>query len=97
MMIFKMLNSDSDFKANGEASQSNSSGKSLSEAFIFASNNPQYDNRLFMELPYKCKTWAEHIPHFSFHGNSMKNLLSYCGLVDETISASEEDLPVQLI
>ena len=50
MMIFKMLNSDSDFKANGEASQSNSSGKSLSEAFIFASNNPQYDNRLFIEL-----------------------------------------------
>ena len=26
-------------------------GKSLSESFIFASINPQYDNRLFMELP----------------------------------------------
>ena len=26
--------------------------------------------------------------------NSMNNLLSYCGLVDATISASEEDLPV---
>ena len=26
-------------------------GKSLSEALIFASLNPQYDNRLFMELP----------------------------------------------
>ena len=51
MMIFKMLNSDSDFKANGEASQSNSSGKSLSEAFIFASNNPQYDKTLFIDLP----------------------------------------------
>ena len=25
-------------------------GKSLSEALIFASINPQYDNRLFMEL-----------------------------------------------
>ena len=25
-------------------------GKSLSEAFIFASTNPQYDNRLFIEL-----------------------------------------------
>ena len=25
--------------------------KSLSEALIFASINPQYDNRLFMELP----------------------------------------------
>ena len=26
-------------------------GKSLSEALIFASINSQYDNRLFMELP----------------------------------------------
>ena len=26
-------------------------GKSLSEALIFASTNRQYDNRLFMELP----------------------------------------------
>ena len=25
-------------------------GKSLSEDLIFASNNPQYDNRLFIEL-----------------------------------------------
>ena len=25
-------------------------GKSLSEALIFASNNPQYDNRLFIDL-----------------------------------------------
>ena len=29
-----------------------------------------------------------------FHGNSMNNLLSYCGLVDARISASEKDLPV---
>ena len=28
------------------------------------------------------------------HGNSMNNLLSYCGLVDARISASEKDLPV---
>ena len=26
-------------------------GKSMSEALIFASNNPKYDNRLFIELP----------------------------------------------
>ena len=26
-------------------------GKSLSEALIFASTNPQYDNRLFIESP----------------------------------------------
>ena len=29
--------------------------------------------------------------------NSMKNLLSYCGLVDTRISASDKDLPVQVI
>ena len=36
-------------------------GKYLSEALIFASINPQYDNILFMELPvqYKRRTWAE--------------------------------------
>ena len=26
-------------------------GKSMSEALIFASTNPQYDNTLFIELP----------------------------------------------
>ena len=30
----------------------------------------------------------------NFHGNSMTNLLSYCVLVDATISASEKDWPV---
>ena len=30
------------------------------------------------------RTWAEHVA----------NLLSYCGLVDTRISASEKDLPV---
>ena len=38
------------------------------------------------------RTWAEHA--CSFHGNSMNNLLSYCGLVDARISASEKHLPV---
>ena len=31
----------------------------------------------------------------SFRVNSMNNLLSYCGLVDARISASEKYLPVQ--
>ena len=31
---------------------------------------------------------------FSFHGNFMNILLSYCGIVDARISASEKDLPV---
>ena len=30
----------------------------------------------------------------SFHGNSMNNLLSYCGLIDAKIRASGRDLPV---
>ena len=28
-------------------------GKSLSEALIFASTNPQYDDRLFIELQFQ--------------------------------------------
>ena len=31
----------------------------------------------------------------SFHGNSMNNLLSYCGLIDAKIRSSDKDLPVQ--
>ena len=30
----------------------------------------------------------------SFHGNSMNNMLSYCGLIDAKIRASDKDLPV---
>ena len=30
-----------------------------------------------------------------FSGNSMNNLLSYCGLTDARMRASEKDLPVQ--
>ena len=47
---------------------------------------------------YKHRTWGEHVlPIFcacSFHGNSMNNLLSYCGLIDAKIRASDRDLPV---
>ena len=76
-------------------SQYSHTGKSLSEALIFASINPKFDNRLFMELP-----WEHVLPMFyacSFHGNSVNNLLSYCGVVDARISASEKDLPVSLL
>ena len=31
-----------------------SAGKSLSEALIFALTNPQYDDRLFIELQVQC-------------------------------------------
>ena len=47
------------------------------------------------------RTWAEHVlPMFCaciFHGNSMNNLLSYCGLIDAKIRASDKDLPVPKI
>ena len=32
----------------------------------------------------------------SFHGNSMNNLLSYCGLIDAKIKASDKNLPVHV-
>ena len=32
----------------------------------------------------------------SFHGNSMNNLLSYCGLIDAKIGASDKDLSAHL-
>ena len=37
-------------------------GKSLSEALIFASTNPQYDDRLFIELQvqFQAQTWGKH-------------------------------------
>ena len=43
-------------------------------------------------------TRAEHVLFMfcgcGFHGNSMNNLLSYCGLIDAKIIASDKDLPV---
>ena len=42
-----------------------STGKSLSEALIFASNNPQYDDRLFIDKfsksKFQAQTWGEHV------------------------------------
>ena len=42
-------------------------GKSLSEALILGSTNPQYDKRLFMELPIQCKktTSSEHVVYIN--------------------------------
>ena len=36
----------------------------------------------------------QHVVNLYFLGNSMNNLLSYCGLTDARMSASEKDLPV---
>ena len=95
-------------------------GKSFSEALILASTNPQYDERLFIDLPvqYIKTTSSEHVVYINcfecqnkkqftyttysdivvfmyWTGKSMNNLLSYCGLVDARIRASNKDLPVQ--
>ena len=44
------------------------------------------------------RTWAEHVLSMfcacTFHGNSVNNMLSYCGLIDAKIRASAKDLPV---
>ena len=96
-------------------------GKSLLEALILASINPQYDNRLFIELQvqhmkiqssehvvyincFQCRyknkeqfmytTCSELVAFMYWTGKSMNNLLSYCGLVDVRINASDKDLPV---
>ena len=46
-------------------------GKSFSDVLIFASTNPQYDNRLFIELPVQYMK----IPS-SEHGENMRR--TYC-------------------
>ena len=37
---------------------------------------------------------TQHVENLYFSGNSMNNLLSYCGLTDARMRASEKDLPV---
>jgi len=89
----------------------------LSEALIFESFNPKYDEGLFIESPekYKFRTCCAHCANIVlnvktkkqflyttcsklvfFEGNSMNNLLSYCGLTDARLRASDRDLPVQV-
>ena len=48
----------------GKDSKGYYTGKSLSEALIFASTNPQYDDRLFIELQVqymKLPSWGEYV------------------------------------
>ena len=47
-----------------------STGKSLSKTFIFVSTNPEYDDRLFIELQvhtlkFQAQTWGEHVVHIN--------------------------------
>ena len=53
-------------------------GKSLLEALILASTNPQYDKRLFIDLPvqYKKTTSSEHVVYINcFECKNKKNNL----------------------
>ena len=63
-------------------------GKSLSEALIFASTKPQYEDRLDYSLNYKFKTWkfkaqtlGEHVVYRNCFWHSKRR-------------ASDKDLPV---
>ena len=85
-------------------------GKSLSEALIFASTNLQHNDRLFIELQVQYMKipssehgenmlWTEIV--FDIQDNFCTQhvlprfeLGIYCGLVDAKIRASDKDLPV---
>ena len=66
-------------------------GKSFSEALILASNNSQYDKRLFIELrvQYMKIASSEHVVYTNCFCFDIQN-----NLVNARISASEKDLPV---
>ena len=62
-------------------------GKSLSEALIFASTNPQYDNRLFIELQVEYmkipssklgRTWCVQKLFLTFRTIFVQNMFSPC-------------------
>ena len=54
-------------------------GKSLSEALIFASSKPQYDNKLFIELKvqYMKTTSSEHVVYINCSECQNKNKNKY--------------------
>ena len=83
-------------------------GKSVSEALILKSVNPQYDERLFIEFPettccFECQNknknkpifvLTQHVVNLYFSWKLMNNLSSYCGVTDLRMRASDIDLPV---
>ena len=75
-------------------------GKSLSEALIFASTNPQYDDRLFIELQVQSmkisssnlgRTCCVQKLFLTFRTIFVHNIFSPCS---EKRRASDKDLPV---
>ena len=58
-----------------EVEQKFGTGKSLSEAFILTSTNPQYDKRLFIDLPvkYMKTTSSEYVVYMNCSEYQNKN------------------------
>ena len=59
--------------------------KSLSKTLIFASTNPQYENRLFIELPvqyikFQAQSWGEHVVYRNCFWHSEQFLYTTCSL-----------------
>ena len=78
-------------------------GKSLSEALIFASTNPLYDGRLFIELQVQCmkipssnlgRTCCVQKLFPTFRTIFVHNMFSPCSAKRR---ASDKDLPVQTL
>ena len=53
-------------------------GKSLSEALIFASTNPQYDDRLFNTWKFQAQTWGEHVVYINCFWHAEQFLYTTC-------------------
>ena len=83
-------------------------GKSFSEALILASTNPQYDKRMFIDLPVQymetksseqvvytnCFLFLTYVLTFT---TIYVHTMSYYGLIDTRIGASDKKLPVLYI
>ena len=50
--------------------------------------------KLFFCFDIQNNICTQHVLNLYFSGDSMNNLLSYCGLTDARMRASEKDLPV---
>ena len=61
----------------------------MSEALIFASTNPQYDDRLLIEL--QAQTWGEHVVYRNFFWHWEQFLYTLCFAKRR---ASDKDAPV---
>ena len=79
-----------------EPTKSMHTGKSLSEALISASTNPQYDDRLFIELHFhrwnfQAQIWGKHVVYRNCFRPSEQFLYTTCS---GKRRASKKDLPV---